>query len=472
MARGQSLSAFERELEAVFGPAHEGAQQPAGEVPDLLEFIPAISAGYASPRHLAPIAALFQRALTEQVKAVISLPPRHGKTELLLHAIAWVLARNPAYQVAYLSATAALAKAKSSRARKLAGAAGVALDRSSRNKSDWRTTSGEGGLWACGIGGQINGQGFNLCLVDDPHKGRAEAESGILRDRVHDWLKGDAFPRLEPKGSIFVVHTRWHNDDLAGRLISSGRWENVCLPAINPKGEALWPERWSLEALLELQEELGGVDGYDWVSLYQGQPQPDGAAIFKEPAFYKALPPLAMARISIGVDFAYSSKRSADYSVAVVMAEIGGVCYVLDVLRFQGDIREFRSLIKGLVATYPGSFVTAYAAATEAGAVEFLREGGFPVITRRAITDKLSNALATSAAWNTGKILVPDPESDIKAPWRDKYLAELRGFSGKGDRNDDQVDGTVAAHEALRRMTVDWDYIDRLNSASPRAIEF
>lgn len=460
------IEGLERRLDKLLGAQEQAPTEPADGVPALLDFVPRLSPTFERPEHLAKVAALFERAYQgEAIKAVISLPPRHSKTELMLHAIAWFLLKDPARQIAYASATASLSRKKSDRARTLAKRAGVSIAQTSHSKSDWRTTTDTGGLWATGVGGQINGEGFDLLLIDDAHKGRAEAESPVIRDRIYDWLLGDALPRLEPNASIFVTHTRWHNDDLIGRLLQRSDWESVCLPAISPEGHALWPSRWPLAKLLQRQDELGGPDGYDWCSLYQGQPKPDGTALFQDSHTYKNKPPLSACRIVIGVDFGYSKR--GDYSTAVVLAELDGVFYVLDVLRAHLEPREFRARLQTLSQSYNSAPITAYVAATEVGNVEFLREAGLNVTTKRALVDKLSNAVHVSAAWNTEKVLCPE-----SAPWLDAFVSEVCGFTGRGDRHDDQVDALAAAHDSLRLHAVDWEYLDRLASAWPAPLAF
>ena len=459
------IASWERAIDRML-PPQEAAPSDGFEVPGLAEFIPSISVKYEIPEHLRPLIDLFERAARgEQVKAVVSMPPRHGKTETLIHGIAWNLAKNPSIQIAYLGATADFTRSKSTQARKLAVKAGVQISKETRKKSDWRTTSDQGGLWACGVGGQINGQGFNLIICDDPHKGRSEAESPTIRDKVSDWLKADALTRLEPGGSIIIVHTRWHPDDLIGRLLAQDNdWENVHLPAINEQGQALWPKQWPLAALLRQQDELGGPDGYDWCSLYQGQPKPEGTALFQGFYTYDAEPPLLGCRIFIGVDFGYSKK--GDYSTAVVMAELDGIFYVLEVFREHVEPRTFRSHVQALSERYNNAPVVAYVAATEIGNVEFFREK-LNVTVKRAVMDKLSNAIHVSSAWNTQKVLCPE-----KAPWLDAFLSEVKCFTGKGDRHDDQVDALAAAHDSLRLHSVDWEYLDRLGTAWPKPLSF
>lgn len=478
MARSSDpLAGLERELAEIAALQQQAAQAGRQEaLPDLLDWVAQLSPTFegkpAKPMpHLAPLVRLFERAMAgEQVRAVVNVPPRHGKTELCLHGIAWCLAHNPALRVGYLSATAAMARKKSLRAKKLTAQAGIKLARDSASKSDWRTTSHEGGCWAAGVDGQINGEGFDLAFCDDPHKGRSEAESQVLRDKTYDWFKADVLNRMSPDGSIFVVHTRWHPDDLAGRLIAEG-WEHVILPGINERGEALWPELWPLDRMLQKQRDHGGPNGYEWRALFMGDPLPSGTTIFQGAHFYEAVPPLGLARIWIGIDFAYSTRTRADHSVAVVMAEIEGRYYVLNVCRVQKEPRGFLADVKALLTAYPSASVSAYAAATEMGGVEFFREAGIPITGHRATSSKLDRALPTAAAWNAGDILLPAPGL-AGGTWSDTFLSEIKNFTGEPGGKDDQVDALAAAYDSLRVHSLDWDYLDRLKGAWPQALSF
>jgi predicted phage terminase large subunit-like protein len=409
----------------------------------LLEYIPALSSGFSAPRHLDPLLSIFERIRRgEAVRAVTSVPPRRGKTESILHAGSWLLLDDPSRQIIYASYAARIAETKSRRARVLAARAGVPIADDSRSRQNWRTGVEEGGWWATGTDGALTGEGGNLLVVDDAHKGRAEAESSVIRERTFQWFKADALTRLEPGGSAIVNGTRWHPDDLLGRLISEG-WEHVNLPAITPEGESLWPERWPLAEVLKTQEALGGPDGYEWTNLYMGQPRGRGSRVFGDVVTYDAAP--TFERISVGIDYAYSARTSADWSVAVVLGLAAGHYYLIDVVRVQVEPRVFRDRVKLICATHPGARCAAWVAATERGAVEFFRESGIPITDRTAVVDKFSRAIPVAAAWNVGKILVPR-----KAPWVDGFVSELASFTGVKDRHDDQVDALAAAFDQLR----------------------
>jgi len=411
----------------------------------LLDFIPALSPKLSAPVHLRPLTSLIQRmADGESVRAGTSVPPRNGKTVAIMHGCSYLLARDPSKRLCYATYSDRLAQKKSRSIRQLARRAGVPLAADAHARSDWRTDVDDGGMWATSPGGSITGEGFDYIFIDDPIKGRAEAESGVKRESVIDWLIADVLTRLEPNGSVLINGTRWHPEDPIGYVIGRG-WEFVNLQAITPAGTSLWPERWPLSELHRIRETMGGPEGYEWLSLYCGNPRGRGARVFGDVHTYDALPDLSRARISIGLDFGYSSRTAADASVAVVLAEVDGVFYVLDVVRVREEPRAFRGRVQLLNQTYLGAWVCAYAAATEMGGIEFLREGGIAVDGRIATVDKFTRAIPVAAAWNTGKVLLPH-----NAPWLNAFVSEICGFSGVKDRHDDQVDALAAAFDALR----------------------
>lgn len=429
----------------------------------LADFLPTVTPRWTRPDHLTPLVRLFERiAQGERVRALVSVPPRHGKTELVLHAFAWLLRKFPHLTHAYASYSADLSRSKSRAARDYALAAGVQLRDDSSALNEWRTPD-KGGLLATGVGGPLTGHGVDgVLVVDDPHKNRVEAESAAMREAVRGWWTSTAVTRLEPKASAIVIHTRWHEDDLIGWLQNEhpGDWEVINLAAIaevtsgdRRPGEALWPARWPLEALAARRTEVGE---YDWASLYQGRPRPKGGAVFGDVHLYAELP--KGYRVAIGIDLAYTERTSADYSVAVVVAEADGRFYVLDVHRVQVAAPQFGERLRALRESYPGARLVAYVGGTEKGVVDLLNkppaaEPGKPPPTslgieaKPALADKFVRAQGTAAHWNAGKVFLPA----AAPPWADAFVSELRGFTGVRDRHDDQVDALVAAHDALAK---------------------
>jgi predicted phage terminase large subunit-like protein len=437
----------------------------------LLDFIPEVSPRYDPPQHLAPLANVFQRiAEGDEVRVVVSVPPRFAKTETILHGCAWLLALSPHLRVIYASHSQRIAERKSRKARELAKRAGVPLASDAKARSSWLTDVDDGGMFATSPEGAITGEGADVLVLDDLVKGRAEAESGGIRERNRAWLLSDALTRLEPRGSVIVNATRWHPEDPCGVAIGLG-FEVINMQAITPAGESLWPQRWPLSRLHEIRETLGGEDGYEWQSLYMGNPRGRGSRVFGDvelydelPEKFKALLAAGRARVSVGLDFGYSTRTSADFSVAVVLVRFDDSddCYVLDVVRVHEEPRDFRERIRNLITMYGGS-AYAYAASTELGGIEFIRDGQIPITAHIAKADKFSRAIPVSAAWNAKRIKVPR-----NAPWADKFVSEVCGFTGVKDRHDDQVDALAAAFDAIGGTghSIDWLDDDDLESMS------
>jgi predicted phage terminase large subunit-like protein len=211
--------------------------------------------------------------------------------------------RNPDKRVIITSYAAQLAFTFSRRIRALVGEHGpqlydINLDPSSKSVDEWDIEGHHGKLIAQGVGGAITGQGASLFIIDDPFKNAEEANSPTIRQKVWDWYTSTAYTRLEPTGAIVITLTRWHDDDLAGRLLrdmNSGgdQWEILQLPAIYDEdamkiggadplgreiGGALWPSRFDVPDLDRIRRAVGS---YVWSALYQQRPQDLAGGEFK-----------------------------------------------------------------------------------------------------------------------------------------------------------------------------------------------
>lgn len=419
----------------------------------LLEFIATWNIGYEQPLHLRPfVDGLWRATQGQRVRMLITVPPRHGKTETVLNFIAWYLLQRPWDAIAYVTYAAELAASKSRHARDIALRVGIPLRADSQSAKEWRTTD-DGGLLATGIGGPLVGHGVKILIVDDPTKNREQAESTLLRERNYQWFTSTATTRVEPGGSIFVVHQRWHDDDLIGRLEQTGAWEQVKLQAVDTQGNALWPNRWPLPELQSKQEEVGP---YDWASLFQGEPRPRGGRLFGEPGRYD-LEKLDLdgARLAIGVDPAATATTSSDHSVAVVLAAkwFGKMqrVYVLEVFREQVSIPD---LVRQLVRMQQSWGCSAYIESVGGfrAVAQVMREidPRLKIVEVTPVADKFTRALPAAAAWTAQKILVPAGS----APWILTFLDEVMKFTGVRDTRDDQVDAMVHAFKAIDRRQV------------------
>lgn len=441
------------------------ALEAARGADSLLDFIPEASRARGDlevmmrPEHLSPLADVFVRALTQPVFACVSVPPQHGKTETLLHGIAWWLWLRPQDPIIYTSYSGTFAKEKSRRVRDFATNMGLSIRQDAKSATEWMLTQG-GGLRAKGRGGTITGHGARLLIVDDPFSNREEAESPVIRQGVHEWFTSTVMSRRQPKGSVIIVHTRWHDDDLIGRLTQSAEfpWEHINLPAFDESRKAsggdgsLWPQVRNAE-FLQVQRRISGE--YDWSSLYQGEPRPRGGRMFNDPGLYAhsfVAEPGKKWRIVIGVDPALTEKTSADYSVAVVLA----VCGTPGSIDFQADILDvYRAQIEApkLLA----KLLNMSARWNAPLAIESV--GGFRMVPQMLrqmdknariyevtpLGDKFTRALPVAAAWNDGRVRVPAQG----AVWLRDFMSEVQKFTGVKDRHDDCVDALAHAFNSL-----------------------
>ncbi|HEY9826361.1 MAG TPA: terminase family protein [Stenomitos sp.] len=219
---------------------------------------------------------------------IVTVPPRHGKSQQCsIDFPAWFLGRNPSKEIITASYSADLAQDFGGKTREKVDSPQfqaifpeIKLKEDEKARGRWRTKDG-GAYTAVGVGGPITGRGANVLLVDDPIKNREEAESEVIRAKVWDWFTSTAFTRLEPNGVVIIIMTRWHMDDLAGKILAhptlSKRTRLIRFPAIAEKdnppfrklGEPLWKDKYPVDSLLEIKNTIGP---YDWAALYQGNP--------------------------------------------------------------------------------------------------------------------------------------------------------------------------------------------------------
>lgn len=418
---------------------------------------------YLPAPHLKPLREAYRRAKTEPVRICCSFAPRAGKTETVIAGKVDRLLDNPMARMAYVTATGVLAKKKSARIRSLARGVGVPIDPSTRSKQDWATGVGEGGLWATSVDGSIVGMGFELITLDDLIGSREDAESVHARDKCWDFVKNDAQTRLEPEGAIIMNGTRWHADDPIGRAIAEG-YEEINVPALDEHGNSYWARRWTTAHLIKVRDSYGGPEAYEWCSLYMGNPRAQGERLFKDATFADGGLPPGPCRVIIGVDFAYTTGKSSDYSAAVVIAEVYGVYYVVDVYRAKEPEAVFRAKVAELAETYHAAAVVGYVTPQEQANVTLMQRDGLPAYAARAIKDKKTHALPTAAAWNLGRIKVLRGRA-----WERPFLREVEWFTG-ADLRDDMVDALCTGFDALWSCgPIDWDWINSVQSAAPMA---
>lgn len=421
----------------------------------IFDFIARVSPELEPPLWFAPYVRWLETAVGGGHELVFAAPPQHGKTVVTTHGLVLALAKYPHLQFGYGTYNKQRANSVSRSVRKIAERAGLKLS----GTLDHCYTKQGGGIIFAGRGTSITGEpitGFGV--VDDPFKGRAEAESRTVRESAYDWHGQDWTTRLHPGVSSFIMATRWHTDDLSGRKIKEG-WEYLNQPAIaeaddplgRKLGEALCPSRWPIEALLKKKKNL---TAYGWASLFQGHPIPKGGKLFEGVTLaHLALIPATGFRVGIGIDLAYSKRTHADYSAAVVLLEIAGIKYVVEVIREQVKAPEFAAKLKQLLAKYPGVLPRWYCSGTEIGVADMMANTIGRLIEAIPTTaDKFSRAQATAAAWNHGEIQVV---ADL--PLANEFVGEVCDFTGINDINDDMLDALVAAYDSFGIQMSDED---------------
>ena len=443
----------------------------------------------------------------ESRKIIVQLPPRSGKTTLVTEtSVAWMLAKHPEWPAILTSYSGALATTWTRLIRNWieAGMLGpsVAIPRDSRAAASWDTTAG-GRVIARSIREGTTGEGGKCVIIDDPVKDFVDAHSKARRDEVWAWYKSVATTRLHAPSLIVVIMTRWHTDDLVGRILSTEyegdptEWEVISIPAIaekddilgRAKGEPLLsplvsetPEE-AIERLKKVKETLGS---YIWTALYQQRPQPAKGKIFNRDDWrYWTLDPAIVSLNDKGNpdgrviyfdparaagewldawDLTFGgSQDSGDYTVGQRWCRVQGDRFLIAQQRGQWEFPEMLRRFKtwdtngqdSLSSASPyGRFVTKRVVEKAAAAdplVTSLKEQVGGIVARPARGSKVDRARAWSPLAEAHNVYLPLP-SDPGNEWVADYIDELAGFPS-GSLHDDQVDASSLAMSEFKEKT-------------------
>ena len=423
---------------------------------------------------------------------LILMPPRHGKSELTtIRWPAWNIEMDPTTLVVIGAYNKDFATTFSGQVRDMvADIPSIRIKRDTKKKADWKTWEG-GGVLASGVGVPPTGRGANILIVDDPVKDREEANSPTYRQKVWTWFTQGLYTRREPGCLVVVIMTQWHDDDLAGRLLSRPEWEKVFkvlrIPAIaetkeerktynsrfhalrNQKkdlvgrkpGAALWPERFNKKELEGLRRKLGR--GFS--ALYQQRPQPIEGGQFKREYFGSIIPGIANdvnARFVRYWDKAASKGKYGSYSVGLLMRELKGLYTVVDVQRGRWSATEREEIIKstamiddkvygqGRVAIWIEQEGGSGGKESAEGTVKNLGKFGIKVNAETATGAKDVRAEPYEAA--CGAMLV----SLVAGKWNNEYIEEMVNFELHA-KFTDQADASSGAFNKLVIGLVDID---------------
>lgn len=409
-------------------------------------------------------------------RLIISVPPRHGKSELVSRRLpAYLLGKNPHAKILTSSYSSDLAQLMNRDVQdiidsdsysdvfpktRLAPHRGSREEKVKRDLTEFEVVGHRGYYRAVGVGGSLTGFGGNYGIIDDPIKNREQADSATYREAVWGWYRSTFYTRLEHPRKVAIVSTRWHEDDLVGRLLRQAendsradKWVELRIPALadsdlHPEdrrceGEPLWPARFTREVYESIRVTVGSTE---WQSLYQGRPTtPEGRLLRREYwQFYRDLPALDDWLISVDARFTAKADEG-DYVVMQVWGRRGSQKYLVDQVRdrlsFTGTIEALRSLSY----RYPSAYLKIIENKANGPAIESQIKNeisGIVLVEPRG--DKVARVNSIMPTIEAGNVFLPDPS---KCSWIEDFISECAEFPRS--KHDDQVD---AMSQALLRF--------------------
>jgi predicted phage terminase large subunit-like protein len=451
-------------------------QRAAACYDDLIEFCKHVQPDYKVGKHHRLLANLLMDiAAGRKDRVCVNMPPRHGKSQLVsIYFPAWFLGKFPNKQVLMVSHTADLAVDFGRKVRNLIDSEAykqvfptVSLAVDSKSAGRWNTNHG-GVYYACGVGSALAGRGADLLLCDDPHN-----EQDILNgnfevfEKAYEWFTYGARTRLMPGGRAAVIQTRWHADDLTGRLTrdmaqneGADQYEVIEFPAImevaGEDGEVvekpLWPEFFDLEALHRTK---ASMPTFQWNAQYQQNPTAEEASIVKREwwnIWEQEDPPALVEYIIMSLDAAAETHNRADFTAITlwgVFLNDQTNAYNIILLNSIKERIEFPDLKSLSYDTWkywkPDTFIVEKKSSGTALYQE-MRRMGIPVseyTPHRGSGDKLARLNSVADIVKSGLCWVPQTR------WAEEVVEEIAGFPFMS--HDDLVDSTVMALMRFRQ---------------------
>lgn len=421
-------------------------------------------------------------------RLMIFMPPQNGKSELVSRRFpAYAFGKRPDVRLVATSYAASLAEDMSRDVQRimespeyrqvfprtrLASSKGEEI----KTATQFRIVGRHGAYHAAGVGGSVTGKTFDIGLIDDPVKNRQDAESETYRKGVWDWYTSTFYTRqFGDQGAIVILMTRWHEDDLAGRLLAqqkaggefADQWEVIALPAINEQGpnaydprqpgDPLWPSKYPLGELAKRK----ALSSYDWSSLYQQHPTPIEGGLIKRAWFqWTRELPKRLDEIVISLDAALRTKQTNDFSALQAWGQKGPDTFSLLLKRdrwaLNDLVREVLQMHKWTKKTWVHTPVSVVIENAGAGpeAIAEVRRVIPGVMTENPTGDKRQRVHAVLPilegrnVWLLGAAL-PDGRVDetLSPAWIAPFVEECAGFPFGA--HDDQVD---ALTQSLRRL--------------------
>lgn len=413
----------------------------------------------------------------ESPRLMAFAPPRSGKTELVSRRLpAYVFGRYPDLTIIATSYSGDLASTNNRDVQRIlddasyaelfpetrlfgANVRTVARGTWIRNNDAFEIVNHRGAYRSAGVMGSITGKGAHILIVDDPIKDALEAESETYRKRLWEWWTSTAYTRLAPGAGVLIIQTRWHEDDLSGRIIEHAKldgaekWKVISYPALaekdephRKKDEALHPSRYDETALNRIRNAVGERV---WISLFQQRPTAAEGAIFKrghEQYIYPGdIEKKQVQQRVLSLDAAVKEKETSDFSVLLEGWQFDcGESKPKGILvrsRIHGRMAypQLRELTKEKSKLIAASAVLVEDKSAGQQIIQELQQTtSLPIVPVQVSTDKVTRAWVTVPTWEANRIYFPCDKDGVPEPWVLEFLTEL--FSFPNAAHDDQVD--------------------------------
>ena len=434
---------------------------------DLLRFVRTHWPDYeVAPHHQIIAEALEDVATGQRKRLMIFVPPRHGKSQLASgYFPAWFLGNHPRKQIIATSYSQNLAQDFGYMVREIIQDSlyeeifETTLKPDSRSAKKFQLENGAT-YFGVGMGGSITGRGADVLIIDDPVKSRQAVESELFRNRQKEWYRSVAKTRLHKGGSIVIINTRWHPDDLSGWILrehTHEAWDVIHLPAIAEEDETwtyrrgdqwfrkagthLW-DRYPLEQLEEIKTTIGTRE---FVSQYQQKPTPLQGNLCNLDWFRRyETPPLQSSLLIQSWDTGIKDKEYNDPSVCTTWAGTEAGFYLIDVFR---ERLPFPALLHRAIALhdkYQPVAVLIEDKGSGQSLVQALGKRKMPVLAIQSMQSKVIRFQQCTPLIESGQVYLPK-----RASWLADYEAELSSFPSS--THDDCVDSTSQALNWLQK---------------------
>jgi predicted phage terminase large subunit-like protein len=439
---------------------------------DFLSFIAAIDPNYKFGVHLKRLGGLLMEVETNlKNRIAVSMAPRMGKSQMIsIYYPAWYLGKHPDHKVIVASHTADLAVVMARKVRNLINTpeykaifpdTNIASD--AKAAAQWNTTKG-GEYFAIGVGGALAGRGAHLIIADDPLSEQdIKAGNTTSLDNAYEWFSAGLRTRLMPDGKICVLHTRWHQRDLIGRLIKDSAmneggdsYETFEFPAILNEGtdneKSIWPEQWSIESLQQTRASMHHIM-WQWYAQYQQNPTAAEAAIIKRDwiRWWEKDDPPKIDFMVQAFDTALTTKERSDFSVChtwgVFESEEDGTQNVILLNKVKGkyEFPELKAMAHEQYKTWEPDSVIVEAKASGQPLIDEMRRSGIFVqdFSPGKGQDKIARLNAVADMFASGHVWFPENA------WAAATVEEILAFPA--GEHDDEVDTMTLALMRIRK---------------------